>query len=92
MHGLVATDLYDHAIALFWAAFVDDKFVPLFRKMREAEGEEAKCLVFEKILEAFLLLEEASIKCSNGKAFSCGDNGGYLDRAFGSFVGHLKGY
>ncbi|XP_057777072.1 glutathione S-transferase U17-like [Salvia miltiorrhiza] len=88
--SILPTDPYDRAIARFWAAFVDDKFFPLLRQMREADGEEAKMLVFEKVVEASLLLEEAFINCSKGKAFFGGDNVGYLDIALGSFVGHLR--
>ncbi|XP_042047293.1 glutathione S-transferase U17-like [Salvia splendens] len=88
--SILPTDPYDRAIAQFWAAFVDDKFFPLLREMREAEEEEAKRLVFEKVLESFALLEEAFITISKGKAFFGGDTVGYLDIALGSFVGYLR--
>ncbi|XP_047957698.1 glutathione S-transferase U17-like [Salvia hispanica] len=87
--SILPTDPYDRATARFWAAFIDDNFFPLLREMREAE-EEAKRLVFEKVLEAFALLEEAFITISKGKAFFGGDTVGYLDIALGSFVGYLR--
>ncbi|KAL1550961.1 glutathione transferase [Salvia divinorum] len=88
--SILPTDPYDRAIARFWAAFVDDKFFPLLRQMRDTKEEEAKRLVFEKVLEAFVLLEGAFITCSKGKAFFGGDTVGYLDIALGSFVGYLR--
>ncbi|KAH6770698.1 Glutathione S-transferase family protein [Perilla frutescens var. hirtella] len=88
--SILPPDPYDRATARFWAAFIDDKLVPLLGQIRVAEGEEAKKLVFEKISEAFLLLEEAFINCSKGKAFFGGDDVGYLDIALGSFVGWVR--
>lgn len=55
-----------------------------------AQGDEAKRSVVEKISEALLLLEEAFINCSEGKAFFGGDDVGYLDIALGSFVGWIR--
>ncbi|XP_057777074.1 glutathione S-transferase U17-like isoform X2 [Salvia miltiorrhiza] len=81
--SILPTDPYDCAIARFWAAFFDDK-------IREAEGEDAKELVLEKIFEAFVLLEEAFINCSKGKAFFGGDSVGYLDIVVGSFVVYIR--
>ncbi|KAL1550963.1 glutathione transferase [Salvia divinorum] len=81
---------HDRATARFWAAFVDDKLVPLLGQLREAEGEDAKELVFKKLFEAFMWLEEAFINCSKGKAFFGGDSIGYLDIALGSFVGYIR--
>ncbi|KAL1550962.1 glutathione transferase [Salvia divinorum] len=81
---------HDRATARFWAAFVDDKLVPLLGQLREAEGEDAKELIFTKLYEAFMWLEEAFINCSKGKAFFGGDSVGYLDIALGSFVGYIR--
>lgn len=66
------------------------QYVPLLGKMKSAEGKEAKESFLEGIFEALILLEEAFIKCSKGKAFFGGDNVGYLDLALGSFVGSTK--
>ncbi|XP_057777075.1 glutathione S-transferase U17-like [Salvia miltiorrhiza] len=87
---ILPTGPHDRAIARFWAAFVDDKLVPLLGQIWAAGGEEASMLVFEKTFEALMLLEEAFINCSKGKAFFGGDDVGYLDIALGSFVGPIR--
>ncbi|KAL1569928.1 glutathione s-transferase [Salvia divinorum] len=91
-HGpsILPTDPDNRATARFWAAFVDDKLVSLLGQIWAAEGEKANALVFEKAIEAFVLLEEAFIICSKGKAFFGGDDVGYLDIALGSFIGSIR--
>ncbi|XP_047969130.1 glutathione S-transferase U17-like [Salvia hispanica] len=88
--SILPTDPYDRATARFWATFVDDKLVPLLGQIWGGEGEEANALAFEKAMEAFVLLEEAFISCSKGKAFFGGDDVGYLDIALGSFIGSIR--
>ncbi|KAK3027855.1 hypothetical protein RJ639_041489, partial [Escallonia herrerae] len=63
---------------------------PSLRELRSAQGEEAKAALVEKVVEGLALLEEAFEKCSKGKAYFGGDSIGYLDIAFGSFLGWLK--
>lgn len=65
---------------------------PLLKEVNVVEGEEAKKSVLEKIFEALLLLEEALIKCSKGKAFFGGEDVGYIDIALGSHVGWIRVY
>ncbi|KAE8686908.1 Glutathione S-transferase U18 [Hibiscus syriacus] len=55
-----------------------------------ADGEEAKKEAIEQLEEGVALMEEAFGKCSKGKAFFGGDEIGYLDIAFGSFLGWLR--
>ncbi|KAA8533037.1 hypothetical protein F0562_033418 [Nyssa sinensis] len=88
--SILPSDPYDRAIARFWAAYLDDKWFPLMKEHRMAEGEEAKAAAIEKIVEGLVVLEEAFVKCSKGKAFFGGDSIGFLDIAFGSFLGWLK--
>ncbi|XP_047322497.1 glutathione S-transferase U17-like [Impatiens glandulifera] len=88
--SILPADPYDRAIARFWAAYLDDKWYPSFREYRLAEGEEEKLGIVEFIKGGLVLLEEAFVKSSKGKPFFGGDNIGYLDIAFGSFMGWLK--
>ncbi|XAR64967.1 Glutathione transferase [Bertholletia excelsa] len=55
-----------------------------------AEGEEAKQAALERIAEGMALQKDALGKCNKGKPFFDGDNIGYLDIAFGSFLGGLR--
>ncbi|KAF7112919.1 hypothetical protein RHSIM_RhsimUnG0180000 [Rhododendron simsii] len=58
--------------------------------LRDAVGEEAKAAALEKVIEGLLPLEDAFTKCSKGKDFFGGDTIGYLDIAFGSFLGWIS--
>ncbi|XP_052185816.1 glutathione S-transferase U17-like [Diospyros lotus] len=88
--SILPCDPYDRATARFWAAYIDDKWHPLMRELGTAEGEEAKAAIFEKVKEAMVVLEEAFTKCSKGSGFFGGERIGYVDIAFGSFLGWLK--
>lgn len=66
------------------------QLIPLHRQIRLAKGDEVNRSVIEKLSEALVLLEEAFINCSKGKAFFGGDNVGYLDIVLGSFVGWIR--
>ena len=43
-----------------------------------------------QVVEGLALLEAAFLGCSKGKSFFGGDSIGYLDIAFGSFLGWLR--
>lgn len=88
--SILPPDHYDRAMARFWAAYIDDKWPPLLGELRKAQGAEAKAEVIKRILEDMVVLEDAFVKCSKGKAYFGGDNIGYLDIAFGCFLGWLK--
>ncbi|KAG5522123.1 hypothetical protein RHGRI_034348 [Rhododendron griersonianum] len=88
--GILPSDPYEQAMARFWAAYVDDKWWPALRGIRNAEGEEAKAAALEQVMEGMMLLEDAFVKCGKGKDFFGGDTIGYLDIALGSFLGWLK--
>lgn len=64
--------------------------ITTFHQIKEAEGDEARNTIFEKIHELFLILEGAFVECSKGKAFFNGDKVGYLDIVLASFVGWIK--
>ncbi|KAK2990777.1 hypothetical protein RJ640_012678 [Escallonia rubra] len=88
--SILPSDPYDRAVARFWVAYVDEKWFPSLGELRSAQGEEAKAALIEKVVEGLALLEEAFVECSKGKAYFGGDSIGYLDIAFGSFLGWLK--
>lgn len=54
-----------------------------------AEGE-ARDEVIGSLVEGLVLLEDAFKKMSKGKAFFGGDQIGYLDIAFGCYLGWLR--
>lgn len=88
--SILPSEPYDRAIARFWASYVDDKWLPTMRELRNAEGEEAKLAMKEQYDKSILFLEDAFLKCSKGGDFFGGDNIGFIDIAVGSFLGWLK--
>ncbi|KAK6931160.1 Glutathione S-transferase, N-terminal [Dillenia turbinata] len=88
--SIMPSDPYDRATARFWATYVDDKWFPSLSGIARAQGEEAKAALIQQVRDGIALLEEAFPKCSKGKAFFGGDEIGYLDIAFGCFLGWLK--
>ncbi|CAB4264520.1 unnamed protein product [Prunus armeniaca] len=59
------------------------------RGIAAAQGEEARKAAIE-LAEGLALLKEAFEKTSKGKDFFSGDKFGYLDIAFGCFLGWLR--
>jgi glutathione S-transferase len=88
--SILPSDPYDRATALFWAAYLDEKWSPSLKGIWTAEGEEAKKAVVDQAVEVLVPLEEAFVKCSKGKPFFGGDQIGYLDIAFGCFLGWIR--
>ncbi|CAN4124354.1 unnamed protein product [Withania somnifera] len=88
--SILPSDPYDRAMARFWAAYIDDKWLPLMSELGKVQGEEAKLELQEKLQETLMPLEEAFVKCSKGRSFFGGDNIGYLDIAFGCILGWIK--
>ncbi|XP_043724673.1 glutathione S-transferase U17-like [Telopea speciosissima] len=90
--SILPSDPYDRAIARFWAVYIDDKWFPALSGIQKAESEEAKAAGIEQVKDGLVLLEEAFQKCNKGKkgSFFGGERIGYLDIAFGCFLGWLK--
>uniref|UniRef100_A0A0D6QWD9 glutathione transferase n=1 Tax=Araucaria cunninghamii TaxID=56994 RepID=A0A0D6QWD9_ARACU len=86
---LLPRDPYQRAMARFWAAFYDDKLVPLLRGVFITQGEEQKKAI-EESLANFLLLEEALATTFNGKPFFGGESIGFLDIVLGSVAVWLR--
>ncbi|GAB4839914.1 Glutathione S-transferase [Ancistrocladus abbreviatus] len=84
--SILPSDPHDRATARFWGAFLDDKFFPPLKQLRGAEPEEVEKKMND-VREALALLEEAFVKISKGKPFFGGDEIGYIDIAFGGFLG-----
>ncbi|KAJ8773723.1 hypothetical protein K2173_006373 [Erythroxylum novogranatense] len=88
--SILPTDPYDRAVARFWAVYIDDKWFPAMKGLATAKGDEERKALVEQVGEGLGLLEEAYVKSSKGKAFFGGDEIGYLDIAFGSFLGWIR--
>ncbi|XP_065860913.1 glutathione S-transferase U17-like [Euphorbia lathyris] len=86
---ILPSDPYDRAIARFWGSYVDEKLFPNLKNIRSAEGE-ARAETIKQVIDGFVLLEEALVKSSKGKAFFGGDEIGYLDIALGSYLGWFR--
>ncbi|KAI9111343.1 hypothetical protein K1719_017033 [Acacia pycnantha] len=81
---------YDRALARFWAAYLDEKWFPAMKSFTGAKGEEEKKALIQQLEEGLALMESAYHSVSKGKAFFGGDRVGYLDIAFGCFIGWLR--
>ncbi|KAJ6898112.1 glutathione S-transferase U17-like [Populus alba x Populus x berolinensis] len=87
---ILPSDPYDRALARFWAAYLDEKWFPTMRSIATAGEEAARKALIEQAGEGVMMLEDAFSRCSKGKGFFGGDQIGYLDIAFGSFLGWLR--
>ncbi|CAJ1939962.1 unnamed protein product [Sphenostylis stenocarpa] len=88
--SILSSDPHDRALARFWAAYVDDKWFPSMKRIMTVEGEEERKPYFEVLEEVLERMEDAFWKCSKGKPFFAGDRIGFLDIAFGCFLGWLS--
>ncbi|OAY79107.1 Glutathione S-transferase U18 [Ananas comosus] len=88
--AILPSDPYERAIARFWAGYIDDKWFPATIKIIKVKDEKEKAEAIEQSFAGLSLLEEAYKKSFKGKPFFGGDNIGYLDIAFGSFLGWVK--
>ncbi|KAK7362091.1 hypothetical protein VNO77_04191 [Canavalia gladiata] len=88
--SILPSDPYDRAIARFWGAYIDDKWFPSMKTILTVESEEERKPYFEMMEEVVWRMEDTFGKCSKGKPFFGGDRIGFLDIAFGSFLGWLS--
>ncbi|KAE8661013.1 Glutathione S-transferase U16 [Hibiscus syriacus] len=88
--SILPSDPYERSVARFWAAYLDDKWFPAAKSVGIAQGEEAKKAAIAQVEEGLALMEGAFGDCSKGKCLFGGDEIGYLDIAFGSFLGWLR--
>nr|XP_029120146.1 glutathione S-transferase U17-like [Elaeis guineensis] len=65
-------------------------FFPSSLRTLRGLNEEAKAEAEEQLANALQLLEDAFPKCSKGKDFFGGETIGYLDIAFGCYLGWIK--
>nr|CAD1835361.1 unnamed protein product [Ananas comosus var. bracteatus] len=88
--SILPSDPYERAIARFWTGYIDDTWFPALFKIIKVKTEKEKAEALEQSFVGLSLLEEACKKGFEGKAFFGGDNVGYLDIIFGSFLGWVK--
>nr|CAD1835362.1 unnamed protein product [Ananas comosus var. bracteatus] len=84
--SLLPSDPYERAIARFWAGYIDDTWFPTLPKYIKVKTEKEKAEAIEQSFVGLSLLEEAYEKSFKGKPFFGGNNVGYLDITFGSFL------
>ncbi|MED6147007.1 glutathione s-transferase, partial [Stylosanthes scabra] len=90
--SILPQDAYDRAIARFWVSYIDDKLLACMRGiLAGGEDEKVKKPHFEQLEEeVFVKLEEAFNKCGDGKPFFGGNNVGFIDITFGSFLPFMR--
>ncbi|XP_073316431.1 glutathione S-transferase U17-like [Primulina huaijiensis] len=88
--SFLPSDAYDRAQSRFWADYIDTKWYPLLKVLRQSEEKEQRTTLIQKVSEGLLLLEEIFIKCSKGKPYFGGENIGYLDIVLGSTLRWLE--
>lgn len=88
--SILPPDPYERSLARFWAAYVDDKLLPLLKELKEVKGKDARKTIIEKMSEKLALLEDAFVSCSKGKGFFGGDNVGYVDIVLGCYLGWMR--
>ncbi|KAF8727897.1 hypothetical protein HU200_018465 [Digitaria exilis] len=80
---------YARAMERFWAQYVDDKIAPALLVLRGlTDGDKDNAAA--QVSNALQHLEEAFVKCSQGKHYFGGDNIGFLDLVLGSHLGWFK--
>ncbi|XP_026433952.1 glutathione S-transferase U17-like [Papaver somniferum] len=89
-HSIMPSDPYDASIARFWATYIDDKFFPSMSGITKCKDGEEYTAVIEQMIAAFGLLEQAYQEISKGKDFFGGEKIGYIDIAFGCYIGSIK--
>ncbi|KAG6471749.1 glutathione S-transferase U17-like [Zingiber officinale] len=88
--AILPADAYHRALHRFWTFYVDDKLFPSLVAIGRAATAEGKAEAVERVRAGHLLLEEAFVELSEGKAFFGGDRLAYLDVMFGCFVNWIK--
>ncbi|KAF8698475.1 hypothetical protein HU200_035215 [Digitaria exilis] len=88
--SFLPVDPYERAMARFWAAFIDDKFLASWLKAGRGKTEHEKAEGLRETFAAVETLERAFKECSKGKPFFGGDSVGYLDIALGALVAWMR--
>ncbi|KAH6756373.1 Glutathione S-transferase family protein [Perilla frutescens var. hirtella] len=89
--SILPSDPYQRAKARFWATYVDDKLLPLFKELKEVKEKGAGKAIIEKMTEKLALLEEAFVSsCGKEKGFFGGDDVSYVDIVLGCYLGWMR--
>ncbi|KVH96104.1 glutathione S-transferase U17-like [Cynara cardunculus var. scolymus] len=86
VHPIFPSAPAERANNRFWAHYIDNQFFPLYEKLRITQGKERKEAIKQEIIEGSIVLEEAFVKTSKGKAYFGGDDVGFLDVVLGCFL------
>ncbi|KAI3812080.1 hypothetical protein L1987_16784 [Smallanthus sonchifolius] len=77
VHPLIPSNPSDRAQCRIWAYIVDTVFHAQLNKFMLTQEKERREELKERIIEGFVMLEEAFVKLSKGKAFFGGDDVDY---------------
>ncbi|KAF8727906.1 hypothetical protein HU200_018474 [Digitaria exilis] len=88
--SLLPADLYERAIARFWAAYIDNKLLASWFQTFTGKTEEEKAEAVKQTLAAAEHMEAAFKECSKGKPFFGGNSVGYVDVTLGSLVALVR--
>uniref|UniRef100_A0A0E0MA09 glutathione transferase n=1 Tax=Oryza punctata TaxID=4537 RepID=A0A0E0MA09_ORYPU len=88
--ALLPADPYERAVARFWVAYIDDKFVSAWVATFRGKTEEEKTEGMKQLLAVVETLEGALKDCSKGKPFFGGDIVGIVDVALGGLISWVK--
>ncbi|OEL31364.1 putative glutathione S-transferase GSTU6 [Dichanthelium oligosanthes] len=84
--SFLPSDPHEHAVARFWAAYIDEKLFSSWMMVFRGKTDEEKAAGTKQSFAVVATLEGALQEYSKGKPFFGGDSVGYVDLALGGFV------
>ncbi|KAI3717355.1 hypothetical protein L1987_68924 [Smallanthus sonchifolius] len=90
VHPILPSNPSDRAQSRFLAYYIDTLYCPWMKEFMLTRESERKEELKRLIIEGSMMLEEAFVKLSKGKAFFGGNEIGFLDVVVGCFLGWIK--
>ncbi|KAM0911871.1 hypothetical protein ACQ4PT_013163 [Festuca glaucescens] len=92
--SLLPADIYERAMARFWATYIDSKLVAQWLKMFRANTDKEKAEATRETIEAVEKLEgllSGSAEGQSKKPFFGGDDAGYIDVVLAGMIAWMQG-